>query len=72
MVSKHPINEDILKKDFGVNKIGHVKRIMLNLIISSENYVKKLKNRTNDNKNYKSIDFLDNPNLKVCDICFIF
>lgn len=72
MVSKHPINEDILKKDFGVNKIGHVKRIMLNLIISSENYVKKLKNRTNDNKNNKSIDFLDNPNLKVCDICFIF
>ena len=72
MVSKHFINEDILKKDFGVNKIEHVKRIMLNLIISSENYVKKLKNRTNDNKNNKSIDFLDNPNLKVCDICFIF
>ena len=72
MVSKHPINEDILKNDFGVNKIGHVKRIMLNLISCFENYVTKLKNRTNDNKNYKSIDFMDNPDLKVCDICFIF
>ena len=72
MVSKNPITEDILKNDFGLNKIGHIKRIMLNLVSCSENYIKKLKNKNIESRNSKSIVFEGNPYLNSCDACFIF
>ena len=75
MISKYPITEEILKKDFGIGKIGHNKRIMLNLISCSENYIKKLKNKNNNNNNqeFKSIEIEGNQYLKDCETaCFIF
>ena len=72
MISKNPITEDILKDDFGITKIGHIKRIMLNLVTCSKNYIKRLKHKNVDNKYYKSIEFDWNPYLKACDACAIF
>lgn len=72
MVSKNPITEDILKDDFGLNKIGHIKRIMLNLVSCSENYIKKLKRKNIESRNCKSVVFEGNPYLNSCDACFIF
>ena len=72
MASKNPITEDILKNDLGLNKIGHIKRIMLNLISCSENYIKQLKNKNIESSNIKSIEFEGNPYLNSCDACLIF
>ena len=72
MASRQPITEYILKNDFGLNKIGHIKRIMLNLNSCSENYIKKLKNKRTENNNYKSIVFEESPYRKACDACLIF
>ena len=72
MASKNPITEEILKNDFGLNKIGHIKRIMLNLISCSENYINHLKNKNIDCRNCKSIVFEGSPYLNSCDACFIF
>ena len=72
MLCRNPITEDILKKDFCLNKIGHIKRIMLNLNSCSENYFKRLRNKTLENKNSKSVEFEGNPYLKACDACLIF
>ena len=72
MVSKNPITEEILKNDFGLNKIGHIKRIMLNLLNCSQNYIKRLKNNSGENKSYKSIVFEGNPYSKACDACLVF
>ena len=72
MVSKNPITEDILKNDFGLSKIGHIKRIMLNLENCSQNYIKRLKSIDGEDKNYKSIIFEENPYSKACDACLIF
>ena len=67
MISKNPITEDILKNDFGISKLGHNKRIMLNLMTCSENYIKKLKNKTNNNKDFNSIETEGSPYLNSCD-----
>ena len=72
MFSKNPITEEILKNDFGLTKIGHIKRIMLNLVSCSENYIKKLKHKNIESRNCKSIVFEGNPYLNSCDTCFIF
>ena len=72
MVSKNPITEEILKNDFGLSKIGHIKRIMLNLLNCSQNYIKRLKNNNGENKSYKSIVFEGNPYSKACDACLVF
>ena len=72
MVSKNPITEEILKNDFGLSKIGHIKRIMLNLLNCSQNYIKRLKNNSGENKSYKSIVFEGNPYSKACDACLVF
>ena len=67
MISKNPITEDILKNDFGISKLGHNKRIMLNLMTCSENYIKKLKNKINNNKDFNSIETEGSPYLNSCD-----
>ena len=73
MVSKFPLTEDVLKTDFGINKIGHIKRIMLNLVSCSENYIQRLKYKNIENKYYKPIITFDsNPYLKACEECLIF
>ena len=72
MASKQPINEEILKNDFGLYKIGYIKRIMLNLSSCSENYIKKLKNKKVELKNYKSVVYEGNPYLKACEACLIY
>ena len=72
MVSKNPITEEILKNDFGLSKIGHIKRIMLNLLNCSQNYIKRLKNNNGENKSYESIVFEGNPYSKACDACLVF
>jgi len=72
MISKNPITEDILKNDFGLSKIGHIKRIMLNLLNCSQNYIKRLKNINGEDQSYKSIVFEGNPYSKACDACLVF
>ena len=72
MVSKNPITEEILKNDFGLSKIGHIKRIMLNLLNCSQNYIKRLKSINGEDKSYKSIVFEGNPYSKACDACLVF
>ena len=72
MVSKNPITEDILKNEFGLNKIGHIKRILLNLQSCSENYILRLKNKNKESQYYKSVVFDSNPYLKACEACLIF
>ena len=72
MECENPITEDILKRDFGLNKIEHIKRIILNLNECSKNYVKSLRKRNVDNKIYKSIVIEGNPCCKACDTCIIF
>ena len=67
MISKNPITEDILKNDFGISKLGHNKRIMLNLMTCSETYIKKLKNKINNNKDFNSIETEGSPYLNSCD-----
>ena len=52
MVSKHPINEKILKNDFGINKIGLINQILLNLTSCSKKYIKRLKNKNIENLKY--------------------
>ena len=72
MVSKNPITEEILKNDFGLSKIGHIKRIMLNLLNCSQNYIKRLKSINGEDKSYKSIVYEGNPYSKSCDACLVF
>ena len=72
MVSKYPINENILKNDFGINNIGVINRIIQNLSLCSEKYIKKLKNKTTENNYYKSCEYNINPYVKTCDGCLIF
>ena len=71
MVCENPITEDMLKKDFSLNEIELIKRIILNLNDCSKNYVKSIKKRNVDNKIYKSIVYEGNPCCKACDTCII-
>ena len=73
MASKNPITEDILKNDIGINKIGHLQRIMISLKEETKKYVDNLrKNCEKGNGKYKSIIFEENPYLKSCEACLIF
>ena len=71
MASKQPITEDILKKEFGINKVMHAKRIILNLESCSDIYINSLKNNIGT-KNCKSLVLEGNPQLKTCGACLIF
>ena len=72
MASKYPINGDILIKEFGINKIGIINQVMLNLSTCSENYIKNLVKKDFENNNYKSFVNDGNPYAKACDECLIF
>ena len=63
MKSKNPINDDILKNEIEINKIGHRSRILNKLIEDSEEFYKKLKK--------KGFFFTSGKEIKSCD-CSIF
>lgn len=71
MASKNPITEDIIKNDFGIEKIGHLQRIMISLKEESKKYVGSLTKKENNDKN-KNIIYEENPYLNSCDACSIF
>lgn len=69
MHSNQPLNENIMKNDFGLNDIDS-KKILDILNDCSGNYINKLKNR--DNNNNKYIIFEEKNNIKKCDMCLLF
>ena len=71
MASKNPITEDIIKNDLGIEKIGHLQRIMISLKEESKKYVGSLTKKENNDKN-KNIVYEENPYLNSCDACSIF
>ena len=74
MASKQPLNEDLLVKEFGLNK-NVAKKIICNLIDGSNKYILKLKNKERDKikeDDNKYIIFEENNNnVKSCDMCFV-
>ena len=74
MASKQPLNEDLLVKEFGLNK-NVAKKIICNLIDGSNKYINKLKNKERDKikeDDNKYIIFEENNNnVKSCDMCFV-
>ena len=71
MASKNPITEDIIRNDLGIEKIGHLQRIMISLKEESKKYVGSLTKKENNDKN-KNIIYEENPYLNSCDACSIF
>ena len=72
MASKQPLNEDILIKDLGLNKMV-AKKILCNLIESSNIYINRIKNSDKGDGKKKTIIFEENNNnMKSCDMCFVF
>ena len=74
MASKQPLNEDLLVKEFGLNK-NVAKKIICNLIDGANKYIHKLKNKERDKikeDDNKYIIFEENNNnVKSCDMCFV-
>lgn len=71
MISKYPITEDVLKKDFGLKDTEHIKKIMLNLKSRSQNYFHKLFKKNIDDKNNRTIIYENSPYMKSCETCAI-
>ena len=71
MASKNPVTEDLIKNDLGIEKIGHLQRIMISLKEESKKYVGSLTKKENNDKN-KNIIYEENPYLNSCDACSIF
>ena len=71
MASKNPITDDIIKNDLGIEKIGHLQRIMISLKKKKKKYVGSLTKKENNDKN-KNIIYEENPYLNSCDACSIF
>ena len=72
MASKNPITENILRDDLGINKIGHLQRLLISLNEESKRYIKILENGSVNNKKKFSIIYEENPYLKSCEACIIF
>ena len=73
MNCKNPITEDILKNDLGINKIGHLQRIMISLNEESKKYIKNLENNgTKKSNRYKHVIYDEQSYLKSCEACLIF
>ena len=71
MISKFPITEDVLKNDFGLKDIEHIKIIILNLKSRSQNYIHKLYKNNIDDRNNRTIIYENNPYMKSCETCTI-
>lgn len=73
MISKNPITEDILKRDLGINKIGHLQRIMISLNEESKKYINNLENKSKKkSKRYNHVLYEEKSFLKHCEACLIF
>ena len=73
MISKNPITEDILKSDLGINKIGHLQRIMISLNEESKKYINNLENKSKKkSKRYNHVLYEEKSYLKHCEACSIF
>lgn len=72
MASKNPITENILRDDLGINKIGHLQRLLISLNEESKRYIKILEKGSVNNKKKFSIIYEENPYLKSCEACIIF
>ena len=72
MASKNPITENILRDDLGINKIGHLQRLLISLNEESKRYIKNLEKGSVNNQNKFSIIYEENPYLKSCEACIIF
>lgn len=73
MISKNPITEDILKSDLGINKIGHLQRIMISLNEESKKYINNLENKSKKkSKRYNHVLYEEKSFLKHCEACLIF
>ena len=62
-LSKNPLNNDILKKELNIEKLGHRTRILNKLKEESKNYLNNLRN--------SSVTFHAEENSKICSECFI-
>ena len=73
MISKNPITEDILKSDLGINKIGHLQRIMISLNEESKKYINNLENKSKKkSKRYNHVLYEEKSYLKHCEACLLF
>ena len=63
-ISKNPITDDILKDDFGIDKLGHRARILNKLKEESKNFENKLRDSI--------VTFHTAENSKICSECYIF
>ena len=73
MISKNPITEDILKSDLGINKIGHLQRIMISLNEESKKYINNLENKSKKkSKRYNHVLYEEKSFLKHCEACLLF
>lgn len=72
MVSRQPLNEDILIKDIGLDK-NDAKKIVNSLIEGSKNFIEDIKYiEENKEKNKNRFIILEENNFKSCDMCLIF
>ena len=73
MICKTPLTDDILKNDLGINKIGHLQRIMISLNEESKKYIKNMENKGNKKGNiHKQVIYDEKSYLKHCEVCLIF
>ena len=70
MASKNPVTEEILKNDLGVDKLGHLQRIIISLEEESMKYIENLVKKSN--KDNRSIIYEENPYYNSCQACFVF
>ena len=62
-LSKNPLNDDILKNEFRIEKLGHRARILNKLKEESKNYLKYLRDSI--------VTFHAEENSKICSECFL-
>ena len=74
MGSKNPITEEILRDDLGIDKLGHLQRVLISLKEESKKYLEKLPKKSDKDKNNNSnnIIYEENPYFHSCEACFIF
>ena len=72
MVTRQPLNMDILIEDIGLDK-NDAKKILDNLVEGSKNFIEDIKYiEENKEKNKNRFIILEENNFKSCDMCLIF
>ena len=62
-LSNNPLNNDILKNELNIDKLGHRTRILNKLKEDSKNYLKNMRNST--------VTFHTEEKSKICSECYI-